>query len=152
MSDIETGSLEEKDISIDDSETKFPEGTVILMGDPTPELTIEEMQQRIASIKTTQELVDAFATVSNKFIFVEDETYDYEEGTEEYAKACAVCDAWVEMLDKLEEQVMKTAAEEGLLNTQPDIGTIAQLEEFMGKYGYIDGNGWWLREEDCREI
>lgn len=37
------------------------------------------------------------------------------------------------MMDKLEEQVMKTAAEEGLLGTQPDIGTIARLEKFMKK-------------------
>ena len=146
MSDKETRDLEETDIAIEDYEINIPEGTVILMGDPMPDLAIEEMQQRIASIKNTQELVDAFATVSNKFVFVEDETYDYDEGTEEYAKACAACDAWTEMMDKLEEQVMKKAAEEGLLNTQPDIGTIAQLEEFMKKYGYIDGNGWWIKE------
>ena len=146
MSDKELGGLTEPEIAIEDSEIKFSEGTVILMGDPMPELTIEEMQQRIASIKTTQELVDAFAIASTKFVFVEDETYDYEEGTEEYAEACAVCDAWIEMMDKLEEQVMKKAAEEGLLNMQPDIGTIAQVEGFMKKYGYIDGNGWWIKE------
>ena len=35
-------------------------------------------------LKGTQELVDAFAGAFNKFWWVEDDVYDYEEGTEEY--------------------------------------------------------------------
>jgi hypothetical protein len=29
----------------------------------------------------------------------------------------------------------------------PDTGKIAVLAPFMEQYGYIDGNGWWVKIE-----
>lgn len=38
------------------------------------------------------------------------------------------------------------AEEEGLLLArQKNSGTVKQMEPFMKKYGYRDGNGWWIR-------
>ncbi len=127
---------------------RFPEGAVILFGDPYPGLSVEDMQDIISRIKTTEELVDAYVKVHNKFFYIEDEEYDYEEDTEEYEKICAVVDAWGDMLDDLDNRVMKAAAEEGLLaERQPDSGTIKQLEAFMDKYGYRDRGGWWTEKD-----
>ncbi len=128
-------------------EPGFPEGAVIMVGDPYPGMSVEDMQSIIFSIKTTEELIDAYVKVHNKFFYIEDEVYDYEEGTEEYEKICAVVDAWGNMMDNLDKRVMKAAAEEGLLaERQPNSGTVKQLEAFMDKYGYRDGCGWWVKK------
>lgn len=59
----------------------FPEGTVILSGNPIPDKTAEQMQLEIEEISNTQELVDSYVLVHNKFWYIEDDLYDYEEGT-----------------------------------------------------------------------
>lgn len=127
-------------------EEAFPDGTVILAGDPLPDVSVEEMQQDISSITTTQELVDAYVNVHNKFWFIEDDLYDYDEGTDEYGKVQSVVDAWGDMMDELDRRIMETAAAEGLLaERQPDSGMVKQLEAFMDKYGYRNGCGWWVK-------
>ena len=130
------------------AEKIFPEGTVILAGDPMPDMSIEEMRQIIALISTTQDLVDVYVAVHNKFWFVEDELYDYDKGTEEYERVLSVVSAWDDIMEALDKRIMETAAEEGLLaERQPDSGTVKQLEAFMDKYGYRNGSGWWLKKK-----
>lgn len=126
----------------------FTDGTAILAGDPMPDKSVEQMQLDIASISSTQELVDVYVQVHNKFWYIEDDLYDYEEGTEDYIRVRDNVEAWGEMMDLLDDRVMSTAKEEGLLaERQPDSGTIKQFEEFMKKYGYRDGRGWWVKIE-----
>lgn len=127
-------------------EEEFLEGTVVFTGDPLPKMSVDEMRQVIASISTTQELVDAYVNVHNKFGFIEDDIYDYEEGTEQYEKVCSVVDAWGELLDELGRRVMEAASDEGLLaERQPHSRMVKQLETFMDKYGYRNGSGWWVK-------
>ena len=124
----------------------FEEGTVIMGGDPLPDKSLEEMWVIAKNYSTTQELVDAYAGAHNKFWWVEDDEYDFEEGTEEHKKACAVTDAWEQVMDYLEKRVIACAIEEGLFaERQPNSGLVRQLEAFMEKYGYRDGRGWWVR-------
>ena len=130
-------------------EDAIPEGAVILVGDPMPDTSVEEMQQIIASISTTQELVDAYVNVHNKFWYIEDDVYDYDEYSEEYERVCAVVDAWGDIMDDLDNRIIKAAEDEGLLaERQPDSGTVKQLEAFMNKYGYRDGRGWWVKNTE----
>ena len=130
-------------------ETAFPEGTVILAGDPMPGTGVEEMEEIIAQISTTRELVDTYVSVHNKFWFIEDDLYDHEVGTEAYEQVRSIVDAWRGMWLDLERRVMETAEREGLLaERRPDTGTIKQLEAFMEKYGYRDGRGWWVESHE----
>ena len=131
-------------ISVEDL---LEEDTVIMGGDPLPNRSLEEMWVIAKTYSTTQELVDAYAGAHNKFWWVEDDEYDFEEGTEEHKKACAVTDAWEQVMDYLQERVIACAIEEGLFaEKQPDSGLVKQLEGFMKKYGYRDGRGWWVKE------
>ncbi len=128
-------------------EEVFPEGAVVLAGNPMPNMSVEDMQRIITFSTTTQELVDAYVGVHNKFWFIEDSLYDYEEGTGEYEKVRSVVDAWGDMMDELDKCIMETAANEGLLaERQPNSGTVKQLEAFMDKYGYRNGCGWWVKK------
>ena len=114
-----------------------PDEAVILAGDPMPDMDIEAMKQIISSITTTQELVDAYVHVHNKFWFIEDDIYDYAEETEDHERVRAAVDDWGDILDELDRQVMEAAAVEGLLSKrQHNSGTVKQLEAFMDKYGY----------------
>lgn len=126
----------------------FEEGTVIMAGDPLPDKSVEEMQQDINAISSVQELVDVYVNVHNKFWFIEDDHYDYEEGTDEYEAVRRIVEARGDMMDELDHRVMETAEQEGLLaERQPDSGTVKQLESFMNKYGYRNGRGWWVKRE-----
>ena len=61
----------------------------------------------------------------------------------------SVVDAWGDLMDTLDNRIMETAAEEGLLaERQPNSGTVKQLEAFMDKYGYRDGCGWWVQKKE----
>ena len=126
----------------------FTDGTAILIGDPMPDKSVEQMQLDIASISSTQELVDVYVQVHNKFWYIEDALYDYEEESEEYIRVKEIVEAWGEMMDLLDKKIMVAAKEEGLLaERQPNSGTVKQLESFMKKYGYKDGGGWWIKLE-----
>ena len=128
-------------------EEACPEGAVILAGDPMPDISAKDMQQIISLLETTQELVDAYVNIHNKFWFIEDDLYDYEKGTEEYERVRSVVAAWGNIMDELDKRVMQSADEEGLLTEwQPGSGTVKQLEGFMDKYGYRNGCGWWVKK------
>ena len=105
----------------------------------------EEMQRKVASITSTQELVDAYVESYYQYKFFEDAEYDFEEGTEEYEASCAETDAWGEIVDDLERRIMKAALEEGLLD-EGGSGTFHQIEPFMDKYGYMN-RSWWVKKE-----
>ena len=112
-----------------------------------PDVKAETMQDRITMISSIQELVDAYVNVHNKFWFIEDALYDYDEGTEEYKRVRAIVDAWGAILDSLDQRIMEAARTEGLLaERQPNSGTMKQLAAFMDKYGYRDGRGWWVKK------
>ena len=109
-------------------------------GDPLPDKSLEEMWVIAQTYSTTQELVNAYAGAHNKFFWIEDAEYDFEEGTEEYKKACEITDAWGKVLDYLEERVIASAIEDGLFaEKQPDSGLVEQLKPSMERYGYRNG-------------
>jgi hypothetical protein len=122
----------------------IPEDAVILAADPISDKTVEEMQKEVDKIRSTQELVDAYALVYNKFWYIEDDIYDYDEGTENYNECLRNVELWEKLMESLENQVISEAKKEGLLAERPNFGTIKQLEAFMKKYGYRDGRGWWI--------
>ncbi len=109
-------------------------------GDPAPDVTIEEMRLLAERATTEQEISDAFAVASNKAWWVEDNEYDYEEGTEEYEQACRITDEWFGVSDILKEKIFYILRSEGV--SIPDKGQIAVLSPFMERNGYRDGRGW----------
>ena len=120
---------------------------VIMTSDPVPDVSIEDMRAIIASIDTEQDLADAFAVVHNKFWFIEDDTYDYEPGTEDYIRVCTVVDAWGELMDTLSDRIKEIMDRDHLHATMDKGNPQHVFEPFMRRYGYRDGRGWWVREK-----
>lgn len=123
------------------------ETVVVMAGDPLEDVSADEMRIRITSINSTQELVDAYADAFDKFFYIEDEIYDFEKGTPEYDATNKYICEWEEIMILLEKRVIEVAEQEGLLK-EMDCGLIYKLEDFMRKYGYYNGNGWWLEIEE----
>lgn len=124
----------------------FEEGTVIMAADPIPSTSIAEMREKINDITNTQQLIDVFVQVHNKFWFIEDDLYDYEVGTKEYIELRETIDAWGDLMDELQNEIIKCAISEGFYKIDEEHPkSVEKMIPFMKKYGYRDGRGWWVR-------
>lgn len=121
--------------------------TIFVMGsEPSPELTADIVEEAITEIRTELELAALFAVVDNKAWWIEDEEYDYDEGTAEYKQAREKTDLWFSLADKLRERIFVILQAEGV--QIPSKGQITVLEPFMKRHGYIKGQGWWIKDTD----
>lgn len=81
--------------------------------DLLPDVSLNEVQTKAMNIYDTQQLVDLYVQVHNKYLYIKDEVYDYEEGTEEYNNVCLEVDSWAKVMDDLEEKITFCAKHEG---------------------------------------
>lgn len=127
-------------------EVLIPEGTVVMCKEPLPDISPKEMWSICSQLKKTQEIVNTFAAASNEFWWIEDNVYDYEEGTEDYKEACRITDEWKQLLVSLQEKVVQLAKEEKLMKRDEKYPcAISSLSPIMEKYGYQNKQGWWVR-------
>lgn len=117
----------------------------VMAKEPIPDMTAVEIKLFFANKQTEKDLADAFAITSNKFFWVEDNEYDFEVGTPEHKNACAITDEWLALMNEYEQKILAILSREGL--EIPDTGRIRVLAPFMKRHGYIDGNGWWIKEK-----
>ena len=130
-------------------EELFPEGTVIMGSEPLAGVELEDMELLAAEAMSSEELVKIFAAIHNKFWFIEDDVYDYEEGTEAYLRVSAIVDAWGKLMDQIEERLIQKAKLEGFMDvSEGHPHSIVALTPFMEHYGYMDGRGWWVPIEE----
>ena len=118
---------------------------VVMAEEPLPQITPEEIREYFAIKQAEQDLADAFAISSNKFFWVADNEYDYEEGTSEHKRAREITDAWCALMDEYEEKIFEILTGEGI--TIPSRAQIKVLIPFMARNGYRDANGWWIKAE-----
>ena len=131
------GSAVLKDIDI--SKDAF-----VMCQEPSPDLTIEKANEIFDKIETEKDIADLFAIVDNKAWWIEDEEYDFEEGTEEHREAVERTDMWFALSNKLRNMIFDILKHEGV--EIPDKGQIVVLEPFMKRNGFRDGQGWWIKE------
>lgn len=122
--------------------------TFVMGSEPSPELTAEMVLKAISEIKTESELASLFAVVENKAWWIEDEEYDYDEGTAEYKQAREKTDLWFSLVDELHNRIFAILQSEGV--EIPSKGQIMVLKPFMKRNGYINNKGWWIRNDDIR--
>ena len=118
----------------------------VMAKEPIPDMSAAEVKAYFADKNSEKDLADAYAIAHNKFWWVEDNEYDYEAGTPEYNAACAITDKWAALMDEYKKQIFEILNSEWV--TIPAAGQIKVLEPFMARYGYTDGNGWWIKENN----
>lgn len=118
--------------------------TYIMCEEPLSDITPQELRKKYSGTLTEKELATAYALSSNEFWWVEDNVYDYEEGTPEYQEAKQIADDWCSLMEFYEKQIFDILRTDGI--EIPDSGRIVVLAPFMKRNGYLDGNGWWIEE------
>lgn len=118
--------------------------TYVMGEEPLSDITPQELRKIYSGTLTESELATAYALSSNEFWWVEDNIYDYEEGTQEYKEAVQITDNWRSLMEYYEEQIFDILRKEGV--DIPPCGRIVILAPFMKRNGYLDGNGWWIEE------
>ncbi len=116
----------------------------VMRGEPSSNLTIEKANEIFDEIETEKDIANLFAVVHNKAWWIEDEEYDFVEGTEEHRKAIETTDRWFSLADKLKDMIFGILKSEGI--EIPDKGQIVVLESFMKRNGFKNGSGWWIKE------
>ena len=116
----------------------------LMASEPCPDLSAEEISKHICEIRTEKELAILFALSNNQAWWVEDNIYDYEEGTQEYQKACEITDKWFAIARELKNQIFAILQAEGV--SIPERRQITVLAPFMERNGYFNGNGWWIQK------
>lgn len=104
-------------------------------------LTVEEAASYIDTIETERDLAALFAYVDNKAWDIEDNIYDFEEGTELHKAACEETDKWFAVADRLKEKIFSILRRENI--SIPQKGQIDVLIPFMKRNGFTNENGWW---------
>lgn len=129
-----------------DEHTAVVKQPIICMGsDPFPEMTPDELRAWYAANHTEYGLAAAYAAASNKAWWVEDDIYDFEEGTPECDHAVAVCHAWFAVMDEFKEEIHDILRSEGI--AIPEREQIAVEIPLMERNGYMDGCGWWVKKK-----
>lgn len=77
---------------------------VIMADEPIPDMTLEDARNYFFGKQTEKDLAKSFAIASNKFFWVADNEYDYEEGTLEHRLAREITDEWCALMDEYEEK------------------------------------------------
>ena len=116
----------------------------IMANEPAHGMTAAEVESYFADKHTGQDLADAYAVAHNQFWWVEDNRYDYQEGTPEHQAACHVTNEWRRLMNQYQEEIFAILRSEGF--EIPNARQITVLAPFMKKYGYEDQGGWWIRE------
>jgi len=119
---------------------------VIMASEPIPDKTPTDVRNYFSGRKSEKDLADAFAIASNKFWWIEDNEYDYEEGTPEHITACAITDEWGALMDEYEERIFMILLSEGI--RIPETGRIKVLGPFMKRNGYRNANGWCIKGKE----
>ena len=117
---------------------------LVMAQDPIPDMNVSEVKLYFTNKTTEKDLADAYAIVHNKFWWVEDNEYDYEEGTPEHEAACAVTDEWGALMGDYKKRIFEILTSQGV--SIPVTGQSKVLEPFMARHGYVDGNGWWIKD------
>lgn len=121
--------------------------TYIMGEEPLSGITPQELIGKFSGDLSERELATAFALSSNQFWWVEDNVYDYDEGTPEHKEAVRITGEWCHLMEYYEEKIFVILRGEGV--QIPDTGRIAVLSPFMERNGYFDGDGWWIEIEEA---
>jgi hypothetical protein len=145
---VETADMSDMDESTNNkTDTMKVTSDIIVMGEePTPDRSPDDIREWYASHHDEKSLAEAYADADNEFWWVEDDIYDFEEGTPEYKKADERIQAWCDLAEELREKIFDILRAEGV--TIPETGQRAVTSLFMERNGYYDGMGWWISKEE----
>lgn len=140
-----------RSLSIALSETYLPDelpppGTYIMCGDPYPDIEIEDVYEMVSGTDDEKTIALAVAILNNKTGIIADELDDYETDSDEYRRLDKQYDSAYDLYKKLTDKIIDILTDKGEL---PDTkGIHFLIEPFMNRNGFINGNGWWVHQDE----
>lgn len=119
----------------------------ILVREPLAGMTAEELSNAWKECSDIRERVSLYASVHNQVGWADDEIDDYRPGTVKHKEACRLYQSWRELEKTMCDQLIAFALEEGIPLPEGQ-GLMKKLAPVMRKYGFTDGNGWWIRKNE----
>ena len=121
----------------------FPkEGDVYV--EPFMYTSIQEIWDKAKKCTSSSDLAKIYATAHNEYFLIAHEMDDFESGINNHQEIDNDFNEWKDLYEFLQEKVIQRAQDENLINDKhQNVSLTRQLEPFMNKYGYEDGNGWW---------
>lgn len=120
-------------------------GTVVMCAEPAPDLTIKKARELFKQVKDESDLAQIYVAVENKAWWLDDEVYDYEEGTEVCEEKRRKTKAWFVLMKEIQASIFTILESEGI--EIPESGYLEILEPFMKRTGYRNGSGWWIEDK-----
>ena len=134
---------------IDEHTLIIDEKTIVMAEDPLPNMSSDEVRLLFEKVDNNYDLTLIYAVVFNKVGWDAFDIDDYERGTPKYINFLNKFKKWESLLNEITDRVLIEAEKEKLLlSKEEEKGLFFRLEPFMNKYGFINGNGWWISEED----
>lgn len=128
------------------SEMKSNKIKSILSLDTNSKISPDEVSELIKKIETERDIAQLFAYAENIAWYIEDDEYDYEEGTDEWNSARDEADRWFAISDQLRERIFSILRSENVVI--PNKGWISVLEPFMERNGFRNASGWWQSKSE----
>ena len=93
-------------------------------------------------------LAVALACADNKFWWIEDDLYDYEEDSKEYEEILAIVDSWGKLMKYVEKKIYGVLRKKRIYVPKKKQGSLRSLIPFMSRNGYYDAGGWWIEKDN----
>ena len=122
---------------------------VVMMSEPFDNVNPNDIREWLKEENYSEKsLAVALALVNNKFWWIEDDLYDYEEDSKEYEEIFAVVDSWGKLMKEVEKKIYGILRKERIYVPKKEQGSIRSLIPFMSRNGYYDAGGWWIEKDD----
>ena len=119
---------------------------------PEKRLTAEEVIHWVDENPTEANIADAFETAHCAFVYFEDETYDYDRYSQNWAYYTWNANQWHSVIQHTEGMILDILRKEsiaGVANHAPDdVDSYHAIQQFMERNGYREGSGWWIPIKD----
>lgn len=122
----------------------------VMCEEPLSNYAPKDIEKLYKDNPSLEVLADCYANSHNEYWWLEDELYDYQEGTNEYKLFKECVDSWWNLTNYFANEII---AYLGLNDDQISTkGIIYSILPFMDEHHWLFANGWWIQKELEDEI
>ncbi len=122
---------------------------VIMMSEPFDNVTPNDVREWLKEENYSERsLAVALACANNKFWWIEDDLYDYEEDSKEYEEIWEIVDSWEKLMKDVQKKIYGVLRKKRIYVPKKKQGSLRSLIPFMSRNGYYDGGGWWIEKDN----
>lgn len=119
------------------------------MSEPFDNVTPNDVREWLKEENYSERsLAVALACANNKFWWIEDDLYDYEEDSKEYEEIWEIVDSWEKLMKDVQKKIYGVLRKKRIYVPKKKQGSLRSLIPFMSRNGYYDGGGWWIEKDN----